>query len=267
MSLAPIIHALVAAGATPEVIAAAVEAVEAENARKEAERKAAQNARKARSRAKATAGEGDVTECHVTSRDVTPCHSDSSSLPSEVSPRPPSYPSILTPVPPIVPQKSGRKAADEAFEAAWTAYPHVRGRSSKTKSLAEWRKLDETTRQALPAAIARFRAESKDAKGECGAAAMERWLRDAKFLDWMVGPALLDVPCEPWPGPSEFRADVVAQHGEEFARSYLDPSGWKNGSDRHVLARTGMAADRMARELRPILAKHGITVKHERAVH
>jgi uncharacterized protein YdaU (DUF1376 family) len=40
----------------------------------------------------------------------------------------------------------------EPFEAAWKAYPHIKGRSSKPKALGYWRRLSSATRQALPSA-------------------------------------------------------------------------------------------------------------------
>ena len=52
------------------------------------------------------------------------------------------------------------------FEAAWQAYPHVKGRSSRPQTLAQWRLLDGETRTALPGAAARFaREEPRTAHG------------------------------------------------------------------------------------------------------
>lgn len=64
-----------------------------------------------------------------------------------------------------------------------------------------------------------------------------------------------------WTGPAEFRADVLADHGEGFVRAYLDPAGWANGSERLVLARNGIAADRLAKDCRGLLSKHGLGVR------
>ena len=73
----------------------------------------------------------------------------------------------------------------EPFEAAWKAYPHVKGRSSKPKALGHWRRLSPATRQALPSAVARYARDGREPKAECGAPAMQRWLADARFADWM----------------------------------------------------------------------------------
>jgi uncharacterized protein YdaU (DUF1376 family) len=73
----------------------------------------------------------------------------------------------------------------EPFEAAWKAYPHVKGRSSKPKALGHWRRLSPATRQALPSAVARYARDGREPRAECGAPAMQRWLADARFADWM----------------------------------------------------------------------------------
>lgn len=73
----------------------------------------------------------------------------------------------------------------EPFEAAWKAYPHVKGRSSKPKALGYWRRLPPATREALPSAIARYARDGREPKAECGAPAMQRWLAEARFSDWM----------------------------------------------------------------------------------
>ena len=73
----------------------------------------------------------------------------------------------------------------EPFEAAWKAYPHVKGRSSKPKALGYWRRLSPATREALPSAVARYARDGREPKADCGAPAMQRWLSEARFSDWM----------------------------------------------------------------------------------
>lgn len=87
----------------------------------------------------------------------------------------------------------------EPFEAAWKAYPHVRGRSSKPKALGIWRRMDAATRQALPSAIARYAREGREPREKCGAPAMERWLRDARFEAWLTDeqPTIRPGPVDP----------------------------------------------------------------------
>lgn len=90
----------------------------------------------------------------------------------------------------------------EPFEAAWKAYPHVRGRSSKPKALGFWRRLPTATRDALPSAIARYAREGREPKAECGAPAMQRWLAEARFDDWLT-------PAAPRPsGPIDPRVEA-----------------------------------------------------------
>lgn len=86
------------------------------------------------------------------------------------------------------------------FETCWKAYPHVRGRSSKSKALAQWRRLPRDQRAALPSAIARYAAEGREPRADCGAPALERWLRDGRFADWIAGPdtAAPSTPPCPW---------------------------------------------------------------------
>ena len=72
----------------------------------------------------------------------------------------------------------------EDFEAAWKLYPHHTRRSSKPDSLSQWRKLSVAERLSLPAACARYRRLGAEPKGECGAPAMERWLKRGLHLNW-----------------------------------------------------------------------------------
>ena len=72
------------------------------------------------------------------------------------------------------------------FEEAWKAYPHVRGRSSKAKALAEWRKLPPLTQAGLAAACRRYGEDGREPKADCGAPAMERWLKAGRFEDWLT---------------------------------------------------------------------------------
>ncbi len=83
------------------------------------------------------------------------------------------------------PSSTAPSTYPEPFEAAWKAYPHVKGRSSKPKALGFWRRLPAATRQALPDAVARYARDGREPKAECGAPAMQRWLSEARFEDWM----------------------------------------------------------------------------------
>lgn len=51
-------------------------------------------------------------------------------------------------------------------------------------------------------------------------------------------------PGHAWPGPPEIRLAVIDElgsKGEDFARNYLDPAGWRNGPDRLVVCRSNFA--------------------------
>lgn len=74
----------------------------------------------------------------------------------------------------------------EPFEIAWKAYPHIRGRSSKRKALGVWRRIPAAVRDRLPAAVNRYAREGREPKQDCGAPAMERWLKDGRFEDWLT---------------------------------------------------------------------------------
>lgn len=110
------------------------------------------------------------------------------------------------PVPPKYP---------EPFEAIWKAYPHVKGRSSKPKAFAVWRRLPVNIRSSLPPAIARYAREGREPKADCGAPAMERWLRDGRYEDWIAQPDGRPIPK---PEPAVYAAHV---------RHYRDTGEWK----------------------------------------
>lgn len=83
------------------------------------------------------------------------------------------------------------------FEAAWRLYPHVRGRSSKPKALLQWRRLPAAARAALPDAVTRYAREGREPRAECGAPAMDRWLRDGRHLDWLQAERPAAAPVTP----------------------------------------------------------------------
>lgn len=104
----------------------------------------------------------------------------------------------------------------EDFETVWKLYPHHPRRSSKPDSLAQWRKLSAEARLTLPAACARYRRLGAEPKGECGAPAMERWLKRGLHLNWTDDGE--PVAAE---GPAD--AAVVARR----LRHYRDTGAWE----------------------------------------
>ena len=81
--------------------------------------------------------------------------------------------------------KATKAPYPEDFEAAWSLYPHHARRSSKPDSLAQWRKLPLDTRLNLPAACARYRRLGAEPNRDCGAPAMDRWLKRGLHLNWI----------------------------------------------------------------------------------
>lgn len=102
------------------------------------------------------------------------------------------------------------------FEAAWTAYPHVLGRSSKPKTLAIWRDLDPAVKAQLVNACRAYALRGATSHGGKGAPAMDRWLRDEKFVGWLHP----DKPAVPLLPPT---AEQLARR----ERHYRDTGEWR----------------------------------------
>jgi hypothetical protein len=139
LSLAAIIEALAGAGATPEMLAAAVRADQDERqatahaAAAEKRAKAAERQRRKRERDNEA-----VTRSHAPSREVTPVTRDT--LEEKVSPRPPSKTQSLdTSSPP----KGGSGSAilpfakPNGFDRFWEAYPRKTGKGGARKAFAK----------------------------------------------------------------------------------------------------------------------------------
>ena len=75
----------------------------------------------------------------------------------------------------------------------------------------------------------------------------------ATKADEPLAPAVFD-------GPAELRAHVVAEHGEAFARAWIDPCRWDNES-RTLFARNGFAQARLQRDLGPWFAHCKVRVE------
>ncbi len=133
-------------------------------------------------------------------------------LPTKPEPEPEPYKKEQEPLSPT-PTKA---AYPEDFEAAWKLYPHHTRRSSKPDSLSQWRKLSPAARASLPAACARYRRLGAEPKGECGAPAMERWLKRGLHLNWVedAEPAATEGPAD---------TAVIARR----LRHYRDTGAWE----------------------------------------
>lgn len=120
--------------------------------------------------------------------------------------------------------KPKARSYPEDFEAAWKAYPHHKGRSSKPKALEHWRQLPVDERASLVDAIQRFVPNVADTTGGKGAQDMATWLRDGKHLNWSAeagsggsngpAPVSFDAPV--------VRASMVRAADEDFVRRYVD---------------------------------------------
>jgi hypothetical protein len=63
-----------------------------------------------------------------------------------------------------------------------------------------------------------------------------------------------------------FRRRVLERHGEDYARAWLDRSDWRP-AERTVVVRLGIAAERLRRDLRPLLKDLDISIEREGAPH
>jgi len=151
VSLTPIIRALVGAGATPEMILAAVEAHEAEQnqsveARREKDRERKRAARASRS-----------------VRNVPRNPADNADAPPPPDKKAPHTPKELTPTPSKKTPKGVQKGSPppfcypDDFEAFWSAYPD-KTNNSKKRAAEEWALLGEEDRALATAACGPYRA-------------------------------------------------------------------------------------------------------------
>jgi hypothetical protein len=143
--------------------------------------------------------------------------------------------------------KAAKRTYSEDFEAAWRAYPHHKGRSSKPNAAAAFAKLPTEERAGMVAAIERFKPNVAETCGGKGAPDMALWLKDGKHLNWQADEPAADA-VQPFDGPPEIRTWVVQRQGEGYARSYLDPATWLPES-RTVLAATSYAAAKLRADL------------------
>jgi hypothetical protein len=147
----------------------------------------------------------------------------------------------------------------ESFEAAWKAYPHTKGRSSKPESLKLWLKLPADEQSSLAGAASAFAAKLSTVCGDKGAPDMAVWLRQGKHADWLEAAANV-VPLMSFSGPPEVRQAVVSAKGEPFARSYVDPCQWDD-TGRRLIARNGIAFKALQSEVGAVLAARHVSIE------
>lgn len=142
------------------------------------------------------------------------------------------------------PAKPNVVPKDDLFSEAWKAYP-AKGRE-RSKSQAKTRPIwKEAARlaggeDALLGAVRRYVRDDQTHKGECGPPAFDKWLRDGRWEHWLE---METRRVATWTGPAEIRERVVAEKGDGFAASYLDPAVWTDRGE--ILAATGYAAEKL----------------------
>lgn len=148
----------------------------------------------------------------------------------------------------------GANAVREVVDAIWAVWPSAGRKTSSRHLLAEaiWALLTEGVSAARLIAAAFAYAADKPAWGASGRPkachafyAEGRWENFGAPAD-AVG--LGDGPADlfGFDGPAQVRAAVVAAEGDAFAKSYLDPSTWRE-SDHAVVTQTQIAAEALRR--------------------
>lgn len=163
-----------------------------------------------------------------------------------------------TPKPARKPKPPKRRTYPMEFEAAWAAYPHHEGRSSKAKALIEWERLPSEERDGLLGAIGAFIPKVATACGSKGAPGMHVWLSEDKHLNWMAEP---EPPPEPpvYDGPPELREWIAKHAGEEFAAMWVDSARY-HAAPRVLVTRSGVGRDKINQDCWSVLAKARVKV-------
>lgn len=169
---------------------------------------------------------------------------------------------VVAEAPTAAPKAKPKKRRDypSEFEAVWRAYPHHEGRSSKPNAFAQWERLPEDEREAIPGAIAAFKLKVGDVCGGKGAPDMALWLKDDKHLTWMAKgmvPALPLADHAPFPSAGVRQLVVVAK-GETWAKTWLDQCRWDQPTKTIICPRQ-LTVDRLRAEV-PDLELKGATI-------
>lgn len=155
-------------------------------------------------------------------------------------------------------EKTKVRTYPEAFEAAWKAYPHHKGRSSKPNAATEWARLPADERAGLVAAITRFTPNVAETCGGKGAPDMARWLKDGKHLGWQADSGAVEAST--FRGPPELRASIVRAKDEDFARRWLDHYCTWDPENRILMAKTPTVAATLTRELNGWAERTKVTI-------
>lgn len=154
---------------------------------------------------------------------------------------------------------SPRRSYPDAFDEVWKAYPHHKGRSSKPKALAEWKRMPAQERDGLMGAIQAFSRNVDKVCGGMGAPCMARWMNHGKHLNWIedASPTTSPSPSfvKTWNGPDRLRDMVVRERGEGFAVSYIDRATWDGEA---ILAHNDLAVEK----LKDVRCLTGVVIKN-----
>jgi hypothetical protein len=265
MALKPeVLDALLAAGATAEMIVAAVKADTAQDEQRRADKRANGAERQRRRR-----------ERNAESRDVTPVtrdERDTPSFPSEVSPTPPSYPTNLTPEPPIVPRSKGISSAEKRLlvEKLWAFQPITKGKRKSGRSDVATALDSALKRGGDPAEIeASFAAyyalpacREEDGQFSKGAAVLlnaDRW-RD--FLPSAENAAA----AINFAGPADVIQAVVGATDPQRAATLLGRCAWQDVPERALVSSNNVVVNQLREgDVWQALRGIGVDVRLEKA--
>ena len=166
--------------------------------------------------------------------------------------------------PPVVPPRGTKspKVSKAQVDAVWSACPVIArqrsGVADVEASLNAALRRGHEPEAVLAGLLAAYRSETYSgdkAKGVHRLIDKDRW---ASFVE--AGSPAAPAPEAVFDGPPDIRAWVAAQHGEPYARSYVDPARWDAGN-RALLAANPFAESRLARDLADITARWKFTVR------
>jgi hypothetical protein len=159
-------------------------------------------------------------------------------------------------------------SCDDGFEALWASAPDAakRGVSSRRQGLTAWR--GEVAVGADPVAMAvgvRAYFADRTAWGASGRpkafhTVLTSGCWESFVANGVRGAAFAQPTPGVWSGPVEVRAAYVEAMGADWTASWLDPCGW-DAEGRCIVARTGLAADRLKADGRRILAELQVSVR------
>lgn len=132
----------------------------------------------------------------------------------------------------------------------------IRGRGSPPKARTAFNALSPGDRHAVLAAAKRYGEAAP--WGSNGPVGIDRFLTDEVWRDFVVTASVTDIV---WRGPPALRAAVVAEMGEPFARSYLDPAEWRPGSDRGAVPVLAALTPGAAQRLKSLKALSQIAIQ------